>query len=93
MTKTIRLMATLRDLVGEREIHLPFEDGQTVRQLLDDIADHYPKLASEALDENGELTGLVHVFVQGRNIMWLDDLDTTIQESDDLLLVPPIAGG
>ncbi|MEM9950070.1 MAG: ubiquitin-like small modifier protein 1 [Chloroflexota bacterium] len=93
MEKTVRLFATLRDIAGQKEITVPFEDGQTVRQFLATVTDIMPELGHEILDETGELTGLVHVMVHGRNIHWLDGLDTTIKASDQLVLMPPSAGG
>ncbi|MGJ3239082.1 MAG: ubiquitin-like small modifier protein 1 [Anaerolineae bacterium] len=93
MEKTVRLFATLRDITGQKEIVVPFQDGQTVRQFLDTINQMMPELGQEIIDENGELTGLVHVMVHGRNIHWLDGLDTSIKATDQLVLMPPSAGG
>lgn len=91
--KTIKLFATLRDLTGAKQIEVPFHDGQTVRELIQTVRDVSPALADKMLDERGELTGLVHVLLDGRNIEWLDGLDTTIQESNTLVFLPPAAGG
>jgi len=93
MEKTVRLFATLRDIAGQKEITVPFEDGQTVRDFIATIYSLMPELGQEIVDENGELTGLVHVMVHGRNIHWLDGMDTTIKASDQLVLMPPSAGG
>lgn len=93
MEKTIKLFATLRDLTGKKTLTVPFEDGQTVHQLLADIATIEPKLHGEILNDSGELTGLVHILVHGRNIEWLNGLDTVIREKDIVTLLPPSAGG
>lgn len=91
--KKIRLFATVRAEVGEKYITVPFESGGTVRDLIDQIIARYPTLGGKMLDEAGELTSAVHVFVHGRNIEWLDGLDTVITESDEVFLMPPTAGG
>jgi molybdopterin synthase sulfur carrier subunit len=91
--KRLKLFATLRDIVGKKEMTVPFRAGQTVRDLLDSIAEIHPELGREIMTDDGELTGLVHVMVHGRNIQWLDGLDTTIKEDDILVLMPPSAGG
>lgn len=93
MTKTFRLFATLRDLTGKKEMTVPFQEGQTVRQLIDDIRREMPHLADEIITPGGEMTGLVHILVHGRNIEWLQGLDTTIREQDQIVLMPPTAGG
>ncbi len=91
--KTLKLFSTLRQLVGSKEMAVPFEEGQTVRQLIETIQEINPALGAEIWDANGELTGLVHILVHGRNIMWLQGLDTTIGADDILVLMPPTAGG
>lgn len=93
MTKTLKLFATLRDLAGAKTIDVPFEDGQTVRQLLADIRTICPPLADEIINQNGELTGAVHILVHGRHIHWGDGLDTVIKTEHQVVLMPPTAGG
>ena len=93
MEKTLKLNATLRDIAKSKTITVPFEDGQTVRKLVDDIGVQCPELAAEIVNDEGELTGLVHVLVHGRHIHWLQGLDTTIKDSDQVVLMPPSAGG
>lgn len=93
MLKTIKLFATLRDITGKKEMTIDIEDGQTVAQMIDQLRDQSPELAREIVDDNGELTGLVHIVVHGRHIQWLDGLETTIRESDIIVLMPPSAGG
>ncbi len=93
MTKTIKLFATLRDIAGTRELHVPFREGQTVRDLLTDVNAVHPQLGEAIWTHDGHLTGLVHIMVHGRNIEWLNGLETTIRESDQLVFLPPSAGG
>lgn len=93
MVKKVRLFATLRDVAGCKEIEVPFEDGQTVRTFISTIQEMMPALGEEIITPDGELTGQVHVMVHGRNIHWLNGLDTTISERDELVLMPPSAGG
>lgn len=91
--KKIKLFATLRDIAKTRELTVEIRDGQTVAELIDSIREQKPELAAEIVNEDGELTGLVHILVHGRHIQWLDGLDTKIRTSDILVLMPPSAGG
>jgi molybdopterin synthase sulfur carrier subunit len=91
--KTIKLLATLRDIVGDKTIDVSLDGVQTVRDLAQSIRAAYPALGQELVQDNGELTGKVHILVNGRNIEWLDGLDTPVKESDILILLPPSAGG
>jgi molybdopterin synthase sulfur carrier subunit len=92
MIKTLKLLATLRDVAGTSQLDVPFEDGQTVRELLQTINDMCPSLGAKII-AGDELTGLVQILVHGRNISWLQGLDTTIQHDDVITLLPPSAGG
>jgi molybdopterin synthase sulfur carrier subunit len=91
--KTIRLLASLRDKVGAKTLEVPVEGAQTVREIIGAIAEISPALAAEIVNEGGELTGRVQILVNGRHIQWLQGLDTPVSEADELVLVPPLAGG
>lgn len=91
--KKLKLFATLRDVVGAKEITVPFEEGQTVRDLIQSIHSIHPVLGEQILTEDGQLTGLVQVLVHGRNISWLQGLETHVSSDDIVILLPPSAGG
>jgi molybdopterin synthase sulfur carrier subunit len=90
--RTIKLLATLRDIAGQKEIEIPFVAG-SVRDLLTAINQHQPALGEAIWDSQGQLTGRVHILVNGRNIEWLNQLETAITERDQLIFLPPSAGG
>ncbi len=92
-TKTLKLFATLRDLAGTKEVSIAFQDGQTVRQLVSTIQTAVPKVGELILNEDGTLSDAVQIFVHGRNVIWLNGLDTTIRDEDIITLIPPSAGG
>ena len=91
--KSIRLFATVRDMVGSGKLHVPFESGDTVRDLICSIDGINHELGEKLLDENGDLSKLIHIYVRGRNVEWLEGLDTVITDEDDVFIVPPMAGG
>lgn len=91
--KTIRLFATVRELVGSKRLSVPFEDGDTVRTLVQHINAACPELGAKLVDADGGLSSLIHIYVRGRNVEWLDGLDTVVSAADDVFIVPPMAGG
>ena len=81
-----------RPLVGTKS--LEFEDGLSVRQVLETIVARYPPLRIELLDTRGELYPWVPVFVNGRNPrLWTDGLDRPLGTADVLSIFSPIASG
>lgn len=91
--RKVKLLATLRDMAGTSSVEIPLQPGDTARDLVNAMREICPPIAQEMVDEHGELTGLVHIFVNGRNIVWINGLETEIKESDTLALIPPTAGG
>jgi len=86
----VRIPPVLRaEAGGERQVEV---DGDTVRELLDDLAERFPPLRSR-LFENGELTPFVNVYVGGEDVRTLDGLDTSVNGSSDVILLPAMAGG
>lgn len=79
----------LRDHVeGQREL---LGEGETVRQVLEDVAARYPSLRAH-LFEAGELTPFVNVYVGRDDVRTLDGLDTPVG-AGSLILLPAMAGG
>lgn len=91
--KTVRLFATVRDIVGSRTLSVPLHNGATVLDMICSIETTCPALGEKLLDETGQLSKLIHIYVRGRNVEWLEGLDTLIAEQDDVFIVPPMAGG
>jgi sulfur-carrier protein len=91
--KCLKLYSTLRDAVGAKEVVIPFQNIITVRDMIRVIGTVNPALGAKIVNEDGELTGLVHILVHGRNIMWLQGLDTVVSDKDEVIMIPPTAGG
>jgi molybdopterin converting factor small subunit len=48
----------------------------------------------QMLDEHGNLFAHVHVFVNGRDVQYLNNgFETVLSESDSLDIFPPVGGG
>jgi sulfur-carrier protein len=87
------LYGSLRELAGEREIDVTLPDGATIRDLLGQLAELRPSLAPRLLDEDGNVTRFVNVFVNGRDIRDLSGLATPVVPADEVTILPPAAGG
>lgn len=67
--------------------------GNTVSQALSDLTTQFPSLKPHILDNHGRLRRHVNLFVNKENINTLKGLDTSIEESDLIILMPSITGG
>jgi cysteine synthase/molybdopterin converting factor small subunit len=86
----VRIPPTLRGEVGgARQVEA---EGDTVREVLDDLVDRHPALASQIL-QNGGIAPFVNVYVGGEDVRTLDGLDTAVPRGGTVILLPAMAGG
>jgi sulfur-carrier protein len=88
----VRVFANLRDICGGVGVEVQ-SDGEQVIDVLDKMVAMFPDLKDEIFNVNKELLPFVHVFINGRNIIHLDGLQTIVSEKDQFALFPPVAGG
>ena len=87
----VRIPPTLRDSVGgAREVEA---SGATLRELLADLVVRFPSLGRQVLENGDELAPFVNVYVDNEDIRTLEGLDTPVQESTTVILLPAMAGG
>lgn len=92
MTVELRFFASFREAVGQKELEHDFEgEAILVGELLDALIEEYPDLT--VYDEEGNLRGYVSVLKNGRDVTFLDGLDTRLEDGDVLSVFPPVAGG
>ncbi len=90
----INFYATLRPIVGQKTVELPIENGATVQDVLETIVEKYPDLRPELMDENGQLLGHVHLFINGRDAPYLENMMATkIKPADKIDVFPAVGGG
>jgi len=90
----IGFFATLRPIVGGKTVDVDLPDGTTVRELIDHLVSTIPGLRDAILDEAGELSRRVHVFVEGRSAIYLAaGLETRLSASQRVDIFPAVAGG
>lgn len=90
----VNFYATLRPIVGQKTVELPIEEGATVQDVLETIVGTYPDLRPELMDEQGQLLGHVHMFINGRDSPYLDNMMATqIKATDKIDVFPAVGGG
>ena len=88
--RVVRIPPTLRNEVGgARQVEA---DGETVRQVLDDLVERHPALAPQILQDGG-IAPFVNVYVGGEDVRTLDGLDTSVPVGGTVILLPAMAGG
>jgi molybdopterin synthase sulfur carrier subunit len=66
--------------------------GSTVGAILNQLGEQHPALR-ERLFDGAELRRFVNVYVNDEDIRYLDDLATPVSASDEVSIIPAVAGG
>ena len=86
----IRIPPVLRpEAAGNRTVAV---DASTVREALGRLVAEYPALESRVLDGEG-VPSFLNVFVDGDDVRLLDGLETPVEATSTILLLPAVAGG
>ena len=67
--------------------------GANIGEIIDNLEAAFPGLKDRVCDEAGNVRRFVNIFVNGEDIRFLSDKATPVKESDEISIVPAIAGG
>jgi adenylyltransferase/sulfurtransferase len=87
---SIKIPSPLRAYTGNQAVVAV--SGETIGAALADLTSQYPELRQH-LYEGDQLRNFVNIFLGEEDVRFLDGLDTEIDESDSLRIIPSIAGG
>ncbi len=91
MSVSVRVPTPLRKLTeGADEVTV---QGDTVKALVDDLERKFPGIKERICDESGKIRRFVNVYVNGDDIRFLQNLETSVRDGDSISIVPAIAGG
>ena len=88
---TVRIPTPLRKLTnGRGEVEV--ESGD-LRAIVAELEELHPGIGDRLLDDSGELRRFVNVFVRDEDVRFQQGLDTEVQSTDTVSIVPAVAGG
>jgi molybdopterin synthase sulfur carrier subunit len=88
---TVRIPTPLRKLTaGQEEVKA---QGATITAVIGSLETQFPGLKERICDDQGKMRRFVNIFKNDEDIRFLQNLDTPVADSDELSIVPAIAGG
>lgn len=88
---TVHIPSVLRANVGgAKSLDIT---GDSIRGVIDALVGQHPALKGQLLTEDGDLNRFVNVYVNGQDVRYLAGLDTPVTASDEVRLLPAMAGG
>ena len=91
----VQTILYLSKIVGAREIDISVPDGCTLQGILENMVDTYgDELASHLFQpKSTTLLPYLRLMVNGRDIAFLDGMNTLLKDGDEILILPPVSGG
>jgi len=88
---SILIPTPLRKLTNELET--VETAGNNVGEILENLDKAFPGLKERVCDDQGNVRRFVNIFVNGEDIRFLEEKATPVKDSDEISIVPAIAGG
>jgi molybdopterin synthase sulfur carrier subunit len=88
---TIRIPPVLRPKTGgNSEVDAA---GGNVGEVLRALTAAHPDTSAQLFDAEGELNRYVNVYLNDEDVRVLDGLETSVKDSDSVVILPAMAGG
>jgi adenylyltransferase/sulfurtransferase len=91
MSVNIHIPTVLRQFTGSKSIVTV--SAETIGESLEQLTKDHPILKKHLYNEKNELRNFVNIYLNDKDIRYLNGLDTKVTEDADIIIVPSIAGG
>jgi sulfur-carrier protein len=91
---TIKFIGALRHLSGKTEFTVSFQEGISIKKLIDKITREFPELKHTFSDQElNDSRSNSLILINGREISVLDGYETRLNDGDEIVFVPVVHGG
>jgi molybdopterin synthase sulfur carrier subunit len=87
----VRIPTPLRKLTNDEEI--VEVNANNVGAAIVELQSRYPGIKERLVDETGAIRRFVNVYVNEEDIRFLQNQETPLKTSDEISIIPAIAGG
>ncbi|WP_182524257.1 MoaD/ThiS family protein [Nocardioides dongkuii] len=90
MAIEVRIPTILRTYTGGEKAVAG--DGASLSALIDDLESHHPGIKDRLID-NGDLRRFVNVYINDEDVRFIGGLEATLNDGDQVVVLPAVAGG
>ena len=92
---TLHTILGLKQVIGQGLTEIDLPHGSTVEDFLTYTKERWgDKLSTHLFDpDSGAVLPYVRIMVNGQTIQFLEGMDTSLKEGDEVLILPPASGG
>jgi len=88
---SVLIPAPLRKLTGN--VDTVFVAGTTLKEVVDNLDFGYPGIKDRICNEHGSIRTFVNIYHNNEDVRFKAGLSTEIKDTDEISIVPAIAGG
>jgi len=91
----IYTILALKQVLGRREFEVSIQEGSTVKDLISWMVQTWGEKLSPHLFQPGSdrLVPHIRLMVNGRDIQFLNGVETVLQDGDEFTMLPILTGG
>ena len=90
----VKFVGALRHLTGKTQLTISYEEGMSLKRLLEKMSQEHPKLKRTFTDQPlNDAKSNSLILINGREISVLNGYDTKLNNGDEIVLVPVVHGG
>ena len=91
----VHTISAITKIVGQRELEVSLPDGSTLQALISWMVETWGEKISNYLIQPESTSPLPHIrlMVNGQDIGFLNGMETVLRDGDEVLIIPPVAGG
>ena len=95
MNIKVRTILALKKILGSGEVELSFPEGSSLGEVIATLVNGWgDELACQLYEPNSKkLRPYIRLMVNGRDIAFLNRMETVLQNGDEVLILPPVSGG
>jgi MoaD family protein len=94
MPLTVKFIGALRHLSGKTQLTINFQDGFSIKELVNKISHELPELEQTFSDrELNDSKSNSLILVNDREISVLNGYETNLNDGDEIIFVPVVHGG
>jgi molybdopterin synthase sulfur carrier subunit len=91
---TVKFIGALRHLSGKTQFAITFQEGISIKELLEEISQELPMLKRTFCDQElNDSRSNSLILVNGREISVLNGYETKLSDGDEIVFVPVVHGG
>ena len=88
---TITLYGAIAKIAGEKTTKI---EAITLKEAIDALIARYGEsFKGRVYDQNGRLLRFLNIYINGKDIRFLNNLNTELKDNDSVSLIPAVGGG